>query len=73
MKNLKFLDCYEVTSVERELLAKEELFFEVVTLKESDTNKNLSSSPESNSGYTPLSNKSAEIENVVPHGNLMKP
>ena len=69
LKNLKFIDCYEVTPVERELLTKEELFYEVVKLEDSDANKKISSSPEESNNYTPLPSKSGEIENVVPHSN----
>ena len=46
LKNLKFLDCYEVTKQEREQVSNEETFFNVVKL---DNSENISSSPSKNS------------------------
>ena len=68
LKNLKFLDCYEVTQVERELIEKESLIYEKVTIvaDEKSSNKNGSLIGETNFNsklYTPLSNAQQNQEN----------
>jgi len=57
MKKLKFLDCYEVTKEERELIANDSLFLDVVTPDETNgSNSQLEEQKNSkNENYTPLS------------------
>lgn len=58
MKKLKFLDCYEVTKEEREMIADDSLFLDVVT-PSNETNgvarkKETDHRNDGNESYTPL-------------------
>ena len=41
MNKLRFLDCYEVTKQEKEMISQESLFYDVVKLKDQDTIKKM--------------------------------
>lgn len=71
MKFLKFLDSYEVTAIEREIVSKESSFYDVVSLKvPENNNRNLSTSADKNSAYTPLPSKNSVEEEVIPQSKL---
>ena len=72
LKTLKFLDCYEVTAQEREMMSEDNLFFDVVKLNVSSLPNN---SPENYNDldyqYTPLPNKNSdETEENGPQGKF---
>lgn len=69
LRTLKFLDCYEVTAQEREMVSQDNLFFDVVKLNVSSLPND---SPELDYQYSPLPNqKSEEAEqNVTPQGRF---
>lgn len=55
MKKLKFLDCYEVTKEERQMIADDSLFLDVVTLDEkSNGNSRRKEEENASDNYTPL-------------------
>ena len=66
MTKLKFLDCYEVTKQEKEMISQESLFYDVVKLKDQDTIKQIENDErlknESSNQYTPLPSKNAEAD-----------
>lgn len=55
LRNLKFLDCYEVTKEEKEMILQDSLFYDVIKAK--DSNRPKEEYDESSSNYTPLPNK----------------
>lgn len=59
LRNLKFLDCYEVTREEKEMIRKDSLFYEVVKAKD-DSKANNKESENVSKGYTPLPDKASE-------------
>ena len=73
MTKLKFLDCYEVTKQEKEMVSQESLFYDVVKLKDQDTIKQIENDErlknESSNQYTPLPSKNAETAETS-HGKL---
>ncbi|CAF0845076.1 unnamed protein product [Brachionus calyciflorus] len=64
LKNLKFLDCYEVTKTEREIVDRDSMFYEVV--KAEDTIE-INEEENLKNGYTPLPEKNIE---ETPHGTF---
>lgn len=57
MKKLKFLDCYEVTKEERQMIKDDSLFLDVVTPNEATPNgaaSRRSEEDKTNANYTPL-------------------
>lgn len=57
MKKLKFLDCYEVTKEERQMIADDSQFHDVVKMDDEKSNENASRRREEENGndnYTPL-------------------
>jgi hypothetical protein len=77
LRNLKFLDCYEVTRQEREQISSEERFFDVVKLEEpigetTSTKSGTNKTPKSEqNGYTSLLSKNEDTEKeIVPQSNL---
>ena len=64
MSKLKFLDCYEVTKQEKEMVSQESQFYDVVKLKDQDSMKQKDDNDlkknDSSNQYTPLPNKNAE-------------
>lgn len=59
-----------MTSVEKEIVAKESLFYDVVKPKELNNNDSKNdSSLDRNGNYTPLPNKNGEVEKVAPQSN----
>jgi hypothetical protein len=64
MNKLRFLDCYEVTKQEKEMISQESLFYDVVKLKDQDTIKQMENDEkfknDSSNQYTPLPNQSPE-------------
>lgn len=55
LKGLKFLDCYEVTQQERDRIANEQMIYDVVTVKDDESNMTRKSYNESRPAkYTPL-------------------
>lgn len=72
MKNLRFLDCYEVTKTERELSTKDSLFYDVVKLEQADDQKRSSQNEDNTKGYTPLSKKNEpSVPEVAPQSWLL--
>ena len=57
LSKLKFLDCYEITQHEKEMILKEALFYDVITYKDTaddSTKPPLKSSKNDDVNYTPL-------------------
>ena len=57
LSKLKFLDCYEITQYEKEMILKEALFYDVITYKdtaEDSTKPPLKSAKNDEANYTPL-------------------
>ena len=71
MNKLRFLDCYEVTKQEKEMISQESLFYDVVKLKDHDTIKQMENDEkfknDSSNQYTPLPNQSPEASETS-HG-----
>ena len=56
MKNLKFLDCYEVTVQERNTIEAQQFFHNAVVIKDSDSGRYSNEDDDTNEVYTPLPN-----------------
>lgn len=72
LKQLKFLDCYEVTQQERDMVAKESLFYDVIKYQDSDPNsaKSADKQPSLGDYYTPLPSQTKQGADENPQGTL---
>lgn len=64
LRKLRFLDCYEITDYEKDIIQKESHFFDVITYKENGSaSKSNSESLQKYENWTPLPpSKAIEVE-----------
>jgi hypothetical protein len=76
LKNLKFLDSYEVSKEEKEQITNDERFFDVVKLKIPEKNSSMkidhSKTQENSQSYSSLPTKITDTDDSAPQGNLKK-
>ena len=77
MTKLRFLDSYEVTKQEKEMISQEALFYDVVKLKDHNLISEIEHSEDSKASassnqYTPLPNKNAENTSETPTQGMRK-